>query len=109
MWQFQPRTFIPWYLQLVSPLIAVCLTILLGMGLFSFLGKDPLHAMYVFFISPLSDGYNVGELLVKTAPMLLCAIGLALCYQANLWNIGAEGQLLLPDTHGRVCNLQTLP
>ena len=49
MWQFQPRTYIPWYLQLVSPLIAVFLTILLGMGLFSFLGKDPFHAMQVFF------------------------------------------------------------
>ena len=106
MWQFQPRTFIPWYLQLVSPLIAVCLTILLGMGLFSFLGKDPLHAMYVFFISPLSDGYNVGELLVKTAPMLLCAVGLALCYQANLWNIGAEGQLLLGAVVGSAVSLQ---
>lgn len=65
MWQFQPRTFIPWYLQIVSPLIAVFFTVLLGMGLFSFLGKDPFHAMHVFFISPLSDGYNIGELLVK--------------------------------------------
>lgn len=27
--------------------------------------------------------------------MLLCAAGLAICYRANVWNIGAEGQLLI--------------
>lgn len=105
MWQFQPRTSIPWYMQLVSPLIAAFLTILLGMALFSFLGKDPVHAMQVFFISPLADSYNIGELFVKTAPMLLCAVGLAFCYQANLWNIGAEGQLLLGAVVGSAVSL----
>lgn len=105
MWQFQPRTFIPWYMQLVSPLIAVFLTVILGMCLFSMLGKDPFHAMQVFFISPLTDSYNIGELLVKTAPMLLCAIGLAFCYQANLWNIGAEGQLLMGAVIGSAVSL----
>lgn len=105
MWQFQPRTSIPWYMQLVSPLIAAFLTIILGMALFSFLGKDPFHAMHVFFISPLSDAYNIGELFVKTAPMLLCAVGLAFCYQANLWNIGAEGQLLLGAVVGSAVSL----
>ena len=61
--------------------------------------------MHVFFISPLSDGYNIGELLAKPAPMLLCAIGLALGYQANLWNIGAEGQLLLGAVVGSAVSL----
>ncbi len=105
MWQFQPRTYIPWYMQLVSPLIAVVMTIILGMCLFSMLGKDPFHAMQVFFINPLTDSYNIGELLVKTAPMLLCAIGLAFCYQANLWNIGAEGQLLMGAVVGSAVSL----
>jgi len=105
MWQLQPRTYVPWYLQLVSPLIAVVLTLVLGICLFSFLGKDPFHAMHVFFINPLSDSYNIGELLVKTAPMLLCAIGLGLCYQANLWNIGSEGQLLIGAVIGSAFSL----
>ena len=36
MWQFQPRTFIPWYLQIVSPLNRGVFTVLLGMGLLVF-------------------------------------------------------------------------
>jgi ABC-type uncharacterized transport system permease subunit len=46
-------------------------------------------------IAPVSDLYGVSELLVKALPILLCALGLAVAYQARIWNIGAEGQLLL--------------
>ncbi len=31
---------------------------------------------------------------VKATPLVLIAVGLALCYQSNNWNIGAEGQFL---------------
>ena len=30
---------------------------------------------------------------MKTAPLVLIGAGLAVCFRANLWNIGAEGQL----------------
>jgi simple sugar transport system permease protein len=33
--------------------------------------------------------------LLKATPLILCGIGLALCYQSDVWNIGAEGQLIL--------------
>ncbi|EPN35769.1 ABC transporter permease, partial [Pseudomonas syringae pv. actinidiae ICMP 19096] len=45
--------------------------------------------------APVSDLYGLSELMVKTLPILLCALGLAVAYQARIWNIGAEGQLLL--------------
>jgi simple sugar transport system permease protein len=56
---------------------------------------SPTKAFEVFVILPLSDSYNLGELMVKSTPLMLCAVGLALCYRANIWNIGAEGQLLI--------------
>jgi simple sugar transport system permease protein len=37
----------------------------------------------------------VTEVLLKATPLVLCALGLAVCYRSNVWNIGAEGQLLL--------------
>ena len=52
-------------------------------------------AFRVFFIEPVSSLYGVGELLLKATPLMLCALGLALGYRANVWNIGAEGQLTL--------------
>jgi simple sugar transport system permease protein len=32
--------------------------------------------------------------LLKATPLALAAVGLALCFRANVWNIGAEGQLI---------------
>jgi simple sugar transport system permease protein len=40
-----------------------------------------------------SSLYGLGELLIKAAPLILIAIGLAVGFQSNVWNIGAEGQL----------------
>ena len=38
--------------------------------------------------------YGIGELLLKATPLMLCALGLAIGFRANVWNIGAEGQFL---------------
>lgn len=84
----------------LSPLIATALTLLVGAILFAALGKDPLATLHAFFILPVSDLYGFSELGVKAAPILLCATGLAICYRANVWNIGAEGQLLLGSLAG---------
>ena len=32
---------------------------------------------------------------MKATPLVLIAVGLSLCYLANIWNIGAEGQFLV--------------
>ena len=78
-----------------SPLIAVVLMLIGGLLLFSALGKDPVEGFKVFFLYPISDSYGVSELLLKATPLMLCAIGLAVGFRANVWNIGAEGQLIV--------------
>jgi len=78
-----------------SPLLAVALTLVSGFALFSLLGKDPVQAFDVFFVQPIQTRYGVGELLLKSTPLILCATGLALGFRANVWNIGAEGQLII--------------
>ncbi|ENN99565.1 MULTISPECIES: ABC transporter permease [Pseudoalteromonas] len=83
----------------LSPVLAILLTLITGYVVFALLGHDPLNALYTLLIAPISDWYGVTELLVMTIPILLCAYGLALCYRASVWNIGAEGQLLI----GGVC------
>jgi ABC-type uncharacterized transport system permease subunit len=85
-----PSRLLTW----LSPLIALALTVACGMLLFALLGKSPLAAMQVFFVEPLRTLRGVGEVLLKATPLILCAVGLALCFRANVWNIGAEGQLI---------------
>ncbi len=77
-----------------SPFIALALTLVFGAIVFASLGKDPIEGLYVFFIEPLLDTWSLEEILVKATPLALIAVGLCVCYLANVWNIGAEGQLV---------------
>ena len=83
-----------------SPLVAVAATLVSGLVLFAILGVSPLDALFTFFISPVSslDGWT--ELLVKATPLVLIAVGLSFGFQANVWNIGAEGQLTIGALSG---------
>jgi ABC-type uncharacterized transport system permease subunit len=78
-----------------SPLLALAITVVIGMAMFAALGKDPVSGLLVFFWEPLRSGYALGELMVKATPLLLIALGLAVCFRSNVWNIGAEGQYVL--------------
>ena len=82
-------------MMFASPVFALAITVALGSLLFVVLGKDPIRGLSMFFYEPLSSVYALTELMVKATPLMLCAVGLAICYRANVWNIGAEGQLLL--------------
>ena len=78
-----------------SPLLALAITVLLGVLLFVALGKDPVRGLQVFFWEPVKSAYALGELGVKATPLLLIALGLAVCFRSNVWNIGAEGQFVI--------------
>jgi ABC-type uncharacterized transport system permease subunit len=87
-------------IALMSPLIAIGLTIVTMTILFVILGKNPILALHAYFIAPLSDSYSLQEIAVKATPLVMIAIGLSLCYLANVWNIGAEGQFLVGAVAG---------
>ncbi len=87
-------------MRCLSPVAALVLTVVVGAALFAFLGKDPLSSLYVFLVAPLENLRGWCEVGVKMTPLLLCAAGLTLCYRANIWNIGAEGQLIMGAVSG---------
>jgi general nucleoside transport system permease protein len=80
---------------LASPLLALAITVVIGVVMFIALGKDPLKGLEMFFWLPIKSGYALGELLVKATPLLIIALGLAVCFRSNVWNIGAEGQYII--------------
>src|ERR1700755_2887531 len=94
-------------IALVSPLIAIGLTIVTMSILFAILGKNPITALGVYFIDPLTDSYSLQEIVVKATPLVMIAIGLSLCYLANAWNSGAEGQFLLGAVAGSWLAVET--
>jgi general nucleoside transport system permease protein len=82
-------------MSLASPLLALAITVVIGVVLFVLLGKDPLRGLQVFFVEPVKSLYALSELSVKATPLILIALGLAVCFRSNVWNIGAEGQFVV--------------
>lgn len=87
----KPSTLMVW----LSPAAALLLTAIAAMIVFASAGHNPLQALTTFFLSPVADLYGFGELLIKAAPLILIGVGLAIGYRAGIWNVGAEGQLIL--------------
>ncbi|MBT7331011.1 MAG: ABC transporter permease [Oceanospirillaceae bacterium] len=81
------------WMNVMSPVLAVSLTVIMGGLIFAAIGKPPLTALYLYFIDPLTSWWSIEEVLVKAGPLVLIGVGLAVCFKANVWNIGAEGQL----------------
>ena len=95
MWKLEARPEASRRMRYASPAIAVALTLVGGMLVFTALGKSPVEGFRIFFVNPVRDLNAVSELLLKATPLMLIAVGLAVGFRANVWNIGAEGQFLL--------------
>jgi general nucleoside transport system permease protein len=98
-WRLEKRATPSTVMRIAAPLIAAAAMLATGAVIFALLGKNPLNALHLFFVEPLNSVYGWGELLLKATPLGLCGLGLALGFSANVWNIGAEGQLTL----GAIC------
>ena len=95
MLKLEPRAAPSTWMSWLSPLLAVALTAVCGFILFVGVGKDPLAGLAVFFFEPIKDLRGWSEVGVKVAPLLMISVGLAACFRANIFNIGAEGQLVM--------------
>jgi len=104
-WTIEPRTDRAAHLALLAPLTAILATVLSGVVLMSALGVPAPSALYQLYLAPLSSSSNISEVVLKTAPLLLIAQGLAIGFRAKIWNIGAEGQLILGAIGGSLLPL----
>ena len=58
-------------------------------------GENPLEVYRAMLRGAAGDRYGLAETLVKTTPLLLTGLAVSVAFRAQLWNIGAEGQLYL--------------
>jgi ABC-type uncharacterized transport system permease subunit len=100
--ELQKRAQVSGLFSVLSPLLALALTLFFGGIMFWLLGKDPLDALYSFFIEPLLEVWSLHELAIKAAPLILIAVGLSVCFRSNNWNIGAEGQFTIGAITGSI-------
>lgn len=93
----------PGWLRVASPIILLALALLTGGILLKFINVDPLIAYSRIFRAAFGSParwfqgelYPLSDTTVKATPLILAGLGLALAFRMRLWNIGAEGQLLI--------------
>lgn len=84
--------------SLLSVAIAAVLTIVISTGVLFLTAKAPVDALSQLLTYP----YQGGTIMVQWSKALNMAaylgvmgLGLSICYRANVWNIGAEGQFAM--------------
>lgn len=109
MLTLEPRARPSLLLTVLSPVLAIACMLGASAVMLWLMGTPPVDALYVYFFQPLDEAirilstpddwamlaYNPSEVLVKAIPLALIGAGLAICFRANVWNIGAAGQYTL--------------
>lgn len=79
--------------QFGTAVLAVGLALLVGAVVILLTGANPVAAYRAILFGAFGNLNNISETAVKAAPLVLAGCGLAIAFRANLWNIGAEGQI----------------
>lgn len=105
--ELTPRAAPSRLLGLAAPVGAFLVALVIGGVIVALEGHSPASAFYVYLVAPLTEGWSLAAIAVKASPLVMIAVGLAFCYRANLWNIGAEGQFVAGGALGGALALAT--
>jgi simple sugar transport system permease protein len=79
--------------NIISISLSLAATFLITTILILLIGQNPLPVFGSMFSEVFLSGYGIGQTLFKATPLIICGCGLAFCFHASIFNIGAEGQL----------------
>lgn len=81
--------------SVLLPLAAILAAFVSGGILLVIAGANPLQAYADMLTGTLGSRFDFSLVLVEVAPLLLIGLGLSIAFRARVWNIGAEGQLVM--------------
>ncbi|GFP28204.1 ABC transporter permease, partial [Candidatus Hakubella thermalkaliphila] len=82
-------------MEVLAAILSILLALLAIGVLFGVVGVDPLFVYRRIFMGAFGSLFGLSETIVKAIPLMLVGVGLTLAFRARMWNIGAEGQLLM--------------
>lgn len=74
---------------------AILLALLTGALLVFFLKLNPLKVYMAMLEGSFGTSYRIKETIIKTIPLVITSLGIAIAFRMKFWNIGAEGQILI--------------
>lgn len=81
--------------NLLTPVIAVLLGVLVGTIIMIVSGYDAIAAYTALWNGAFGDVYFVGEVVRQVTPYILAGLAVAFAFKTGLFNIGVEGQMLV--------------
>jgi ABC-type uncharacterized transport system permease subunit len=78
-----------------APAFAIAIAVLVGAILIAALGRNPFEIYRILFAGGLSGWPNIAVTLQMMSPLLFTGLAVSIAFRAGLWNIGAEGQMLM--------------
>lgn len=89
--EYDPHKKSSWWISIVSVFVALILC-----AIFILInGMNPIEVYTKMFLGAFGSNFGLSETIVKSIPLLLCGLGVAIAYKISIYNIGAEGQFLL--------------
>lgn len=85
------NTKTPWWMTVIS----VVLALVFCAGFMLINGNNPITVFSKMFMGAFGSMYGFSETLLKSVPLMLCGLGVAIAYRISVWNIGAEGQFVM--------------
>jgi simple sugar transport system permease protein len=97
--------------SLLGPALAILIALIFVAPLISFSGSNPLEAYSLILKGAFGSVNALAETLVKTSPLWLVGVGIAVAFRGGMFNVGAEGQLFLGAVASTFVGikLQTVP
>lgn len=89
-------------LEMSGILVAVVTALLCGFIVILMTSNEPFVAVGALFLDPLSSWFNIGTILNKAVPLILTGLALSVVFQANVFSMGAEGQLYIGSFLGAI-------
>lgn len=93
--RIERRLEVPSWMNWSIPAGAVAVALAAGAVLLSFLGVSPLAAYKAMVQGSLGDAWGISETIVKAIPLTLAGLAVGLAFTMVVWNIGAEGQIVM--------------
>ena len=81
--------------ELFIPVVAVALALVLGAVLVKLGGKSPVAAYSALVRGAFGGVGNMAETLINVTPLIFTGLAVAFSFRCGLFNIGAEGQLIM--------------
>ncbi|GGA62548.1 ABC transporter permease [Ornithinibacillus halotolerans] len=83
------------FMTFMIPVFSVFLGLFVGAIIMIISGYNPIEGYAALWRGAFGDAYTIGETIRRTTPLILTGLAIAFAFRTGLFNIGAEGQVIV--------------